>query len=328
MFDFHRNHFLLYNTAFWGFVFLSLLIGVGPAIQTRQIPPTPGLKPLPPPEERGREIYISEGCSYCHSQQVRPLAQDLPYGRPSAAGDFYYATPQLLGTQRNGPDLANIGNRQPDETWHLLHFYNPRIVVKDSVMPSFWWYFEAKDREEPGDIVVPVPEPYKPKGKVVVATRDALALVAYIQSLKQPKLDLKALGMQEAAAAQAAPAGAARGGQAPVGAQVYTANCARCHQPDGQGLPGMAPPLKGDPVVTDRDPTGHIGTVLSGLAGKVINGKLYPGKMPAFADLLTNEEIAAVISHERTSWGNNAPTVTAEDVQRLRPETSGKERKQ
>ena len=325
--DFHKNHFLLYNTAFWGFVALSMLIGVGPAIQTLQVPPTPGLKLLAPEEARGRAIYISEGCSYCHSQQLRPLAEDRPYGRPSTAGDFVYATPQLLGTQRNGPDLANIGNRQPDETWHLLHLYNPRIVVKESVMPPFPWYFEVKERQEPGDIVVPVPETAlsksAPKGGVVVATRDAVALVAYLQSLKQPKLDLKALGMVEpapAAPAAGAPAGTPAAGfdWAALGAQIYGANCARCHQPEGQGLAGAYPPLKSDPVVLARDPTEHIRTVLNGASGRVIDGKQYPGKMPAFAELLSDEELAAVINHERSSWDNNAPHITPEDVKKER----------
>jgi cytochrome c oxidase cbb3-type subunit 2 len=245
---------------------------------------------------------------------------DRPYGRPSAAGDFAYATPQLLGTQRTGPDLANIGNRQPDETWHLLHFYNPRIVVPESVMPAFPWLFRIKDHEEPGDIIVPVPDEHKPAGKVVVATRDALSLVAYMQALRQPKLDLAALGMAEPAA-EGAPAGRTAPGaadEAALGAQVYANNCARCHQASGQGLPGIAPALVGDPVVTATDPTEHIQTVLNGLAGKVVAGREYPGRMPAFADVLTDAEIAAVINHERSSWGNNAPKVTVEDVRKAR----------
>ena len=183
-------------------------------------------------------------------------------------------------------------------------------------MPAFTWYFQVKDREEPGDIVVPVPETYAPKGRVVVATRDAMALVAYLQSLKQPKLDLKMLGMEEAPAPPGAPAAAQAGGV--DGAQVYSANCARCHQPDGAGLAGIAPPMRGDAVVLDRNPSEHIRTVIFGAAGRVISGKEYAGKMPAFGDLLTDEEIAAVINHERTSWGNNAPKVTAEDVRKER----------
>jgi cytochrome c oxidase cbb3-type subunit 2 len=316
-FDFHRNHFLLYNIAFWGFIFLSLIVAIVPAFQAARTPPTPGLQPLTPEEARGRELYVAEGCSYCHTQQVRPLLHDRVYGRPSAPGDFAYATPQLLGTQRTGPDLANIGNRQPDETWHLLHLYNPRIVVRDSVMPGFTWYFEVQERQEPGDIVVPVQPPHVAPGKVVVATRDAMALVAYLQSLKQPKLDLKMLGMQEAAPA-AAGGGAASGDTAALGTQVFGANCARCHQPEGTGIPGVAPPLRGNAVVTAADAGEHIRTVLFGQGGKTIDGRQFPGRMPAFHDLLSDAEIAAVISHERRSWGNNAPTTTAEAVSKER----------
>jgi cytochrome c oxidase cbb3-type subunit 2 len=316
-FDFHRNHFLLYNMAFWGFIFLSLIVAITPAFQASRTHPTPGLQPLTPEEARGRDLYVAEGCSYCHTQQVRPLLHDRPYGRPSAPGDFAYATPQLLGTQRTGPDLANIGNRQPDETWHLLHLYNPRIVVRESVMPGFPWYFEVKDRPEPGDIPVPVQPPYVAPNKVVVATRDAMALVAYLQSLKQPKLDLQMLGMMEQAEAPAA--AATPGGESPaLGAQVYGANCARCHQPDGSGIPGVAPPLRGNAVVTAADPAEHIRTVLFGQGGKVIDGRQYPGRMPAFHALLSDAEIAAVINHERTNFGNKAPSTTADAVSKER----------
>jgi mono/diheme cytochrome c family protein len=74
------------------------------------------------------------------------------------------------------------------------------------------------------------------------------------------------------------------------------------------------PPLKGSAVVTANDPTEHIRAVLRGLSGKSIGGVTYPSPMPAFADQLTNEEVAAVLSHERTSWGNQAPPVKPEDV--------------
>jgi mono/diheme cytochrome c family protein len=67
-----------------------------------------------------------------------------------------------------------------------------------------------------------------------------------------------------------------------------------------------------------RDPAEHIRIVLFGLAGKAVSGKQFAGKMPAFAELLTDEEIAAVINHERTNWGNRAPTVTPEDVKKIR----------
>lgn len=201
--NFHVNSRLLFGTAALGFVVLTLAIAVIPAIQIQQTPPTPGLQMLSSQAQRGRDLYVAEGCGYCHTQQVRPLAQDEPFGRPSAPGDYVFQTPQLLGTERTGPDLANIGDRQPSQVWHLIHLYNPRSVVAESVMPGYRWYFVVKDRAEPQDIVVPVPTAFAPKGRVVVATPEALALVAYLQSLKQPPI--KVVAAPEEAAPEGAP---------------------------------------------------------------------------------------------------------------------------
>lgn len=166
----------------------AVLLGVLPGVNLSTTAPTPGLRPLNAQEERGREIYVGEGCSYCHTQNVRPLQQDLVFGRPSVAGDYAYSTPQLLGTERTGPDLSNIGARQPSEVWQYLHLWEPRAVVTDSVMPSYRWLFQVKDRAGPQDIVVSVPPGFRPKQGVVVATQDAQALVAYLKSLKQVPL--------------------------------------------------------------------------------------------------------------------------------------------
>jgi cytochrome c oxidase cbb3-type subunit 2 len=88
---------------------------------------------------------------------------------------------------RTGPDLINVGARLPDPNWHLVHLYNPRAVVPWSIMPSFPFLFEerAVGGVRPGERVVPVQGPRAPRGKVVVATPDALALVAYLLSLKR-----------------------------------------------------------------------------------------------------------------------------------------------
>lgn len=105
---------------------------------------------------------------------------------------------------------------------------------------------------------------------------------------------------------------------ATLGASVYANNCVSCHQAAGTGLPGVFPPLAGNPAVTDTDPTTHIEVVLHGLQGKVIDGVHYASPMPPWADQLSDAQIAAVINHERSSWGNNAPRVTANDVSKLR----------
>ncbi len=102
------------------------------------------------------------------------------------------------------------------------------------------------------------------------------------------------------------------------GAELYRTSCASCHQANGQGVPRLFPPLAGNPVVTARDPADHIRIVLFGAKGNTINGVTYQAQMPAWADQLSDEEAAAVINHERTSWGNNAPVVTATDVAKVR----------
>ena len=131
---------------------------------------------------------MREGCGFCHTQFVRDLPMDRPYGRPSRPGDYALEDPPMLGTQRTGPDLADVGTRQPSEAWHLIHLYDPRAVVPQSVMPAYRWYFVEKDQAGPGDVVVPVPAGSAPRGKVIVAGPDAKALVRYLLSLKQAKV--------------------------------------------------------------------------------------------------------------------------------------------
>ncbi len=105
-----------------------------------------------------------------------------------------------------------------------------------------------------------------------------------------------------------------------LGAELYRTSCANCHQINGQGVPNVFPPLAGDPVVTARDPSEHVRIVLFGKVGGAIGGRKYQTPMPAWAGQLSDEESAAVINHERTSWGNNAPTITSAEVAKVRTE--------
>lgn len=103
-----------------------------------------------------------------------------------------------------------------------------------------------------------------------------------------------------------------------AGASLYRTSCASCHQTNGLGLDGVFPPLAGDPVVTDDDATRHIEIILFGLQGQSIDGVTYPTAMPGWAAQLSDAEIAAVANHERLSWGNQAPTITAAEVAEIR----------
>lgn len=164
----------------------AALVGV-PDAMISEVKPPPGLERYTEEQLFGRSIYIREGCMYCHSQQVRPEGfgadQGRFWGRPSVPGDFVFDKPHLLGTMRTGPDLMNIGVRQPSQDWHLTHLYNPRIVVPGSVMPPFPWLFEEKTTPGPHDRILALPDSIAPKGKIVVASREGLALTMYLLSL-------------------------------------------------------------------------------------------------------------------------------------------------
>jgi cytochrome c oxidase cbb3-type subunit 2 len=170
------------------FAALSILIALRPAIELDASTPL-SLRAQNVAVTRGRALYVAEGCGYCHSQLVRPIFVDAAYGRPSEITDYADAAPPLVGTERTGPDLANVGVRQPSVMWNLLHLFNPRSMVPESVMPGFPWYFEIVDRARaptaPNAYVLAPGEPFLPRGKVALPRREALDLVAYLQTLKQ-----------------------------------------------------------------------------------------------------------------------------------------------
>jgi cytochrome c oxidase cbb3-type subunit II len=96
----------------------------------------------------GRDIYIRESCTVCHSQQIRPLLAEVErYGPYSRAGEFVYDRPFLWGSKRTGPDLHRVGGKYTD-VWHQIHMIDPRAVVPDSIMPAYPW---LADREAGAD---------------------------------------------------------------------------------------------------------------------------------------------------------------------------------
>jgi cytochrome c oxidase cbb3-type subunit 2 len=185
----HTQHRLLIGIAALMFFFLSMIIAVLPAFEAEKAAALAGIVPLSAEAARGRALYLREGCGTCHTQFVRDLPVDAPYGRGSVPGDYALEDPPLLGTQRTGPDLSNVGIRQPSDVWNLIHLYNPHAVVASSVMPGYPWFFQAKTAAGDGETVVPVPDVYKPAGQVIVAKQQAIDLVRYLQSLKQVEIE-------------------------------------------------------------------------------------------------------------------------------------------
>jgi len=169
-------------------LYATLLLVVMPTVQLRtgENPPE-ALEPYSESELAGRQHYISLGCIYCHSQQPRDPSQapDMArgWGRPSVPSDYSYDNPHQLGTMRTGPDLFNIGARQPSVDWHLSHLYQPRAVSPGSTMAPYPFLFRETDFL--GDqIEVKLPAEYAPRpGTYIVPTQRAMELVDYLLAL-------------------------------------------------------------------------------------------------------------------------------------------------
>lgn len=329
-----KDHRVLAGLSFGVFALLSCLVAVFPADTMQEAnAPLPGSSPLSAEAQRGLRVYIREGCVACHTQQVRNIEMDNVWGgRPSIPADYYYTkarldvwrqSPSILGSERTGPDLTSVGQRLPSTTWHYMHLYNPRIVVPESIMPSYKWLFETKQAADEDDVVLNLPPSLNPDNRVVVASDDAKDLVAYLLSLKQVELPVverefipsRKKRKKETETATATPSGG--NAALPDGAALFQANCAVCHQPDGRGLPGAFPPLAGSPIVTDENAEIMIRIVLEGYDARPEYATMQP-----FGDLLTDEEIAAIVNFERSHWGNNAPPVSPDDVKKLRTPTN------
>lgn len=231
-------------------------------------------------------------------------------------------------TVRNGPGIAISGLQQDD----VLDGKIPIIVNAYGGTSAVEW--------EPSQAETPAPPPTWAWLSLILF--GAFALFYGVQQWSPTKDFARtptyrtfrgsdATSPAEAAAAAAlpaesgAPAGAARAGgvalgdaDAARGAALYSVNCAACHQPTGQGLAGVFPPLAGDPVVNRADPAEHITTVLEGRQGSTIRGVTYASPMPAFKGILNDADIAAIVNHERTNWGNAAPLTSAAAVAALR----------
>lgn len=105
--------------------------------QETVIEPVQGVRPYTPLELAGYNVYIREGCYNCHSQQIRPLRDEVVrYGHYSLAAESMYDHPFQWGSKRTGPDLARVGGKYSDE-WHVVHMMSPRSVVPESIMPSY-----------------------------------------------------------------------------------------------------------------------------------------------------------------------------------------------
>lgn len=155
------------------------------------IEPVKGVRPYTPLELVGQNIYIREGCNTCHSQQVRPLRDELQrYGHYSLAAESMYDHPFLWGSKRTGPDLARVGGKYSDE-WHTQHLIDPRSVVPESIMPTYSFLMQR------GADLRHLPQHLKTLRKLGVPYTDAMIENAYADAVAQARGDSDAAGLQE-----------------------------------------------------------------------------------------------------------------------------------
>jgi len=295
------DHRLLFAAIAALFITLTIVVAIMPALDNQRTSvPLPTAEPMTPQQRAGERVFIAEGCIACHTQQVRSVAMDRMWGdRPGIPADYATATRQdvwhnattLMGTERTGPDLTNIGARQPSREWHYMHLAAPRSVVPASIMPSYPWLFRRE-------------------GGKVVPTQEAQDLVAYLLSRKQASLPT-GMSAEPYRMGASTTTSVARSTSGLDGKTLYTQNCEACHQANGQGLPGAFPPLAGSATVNGDDIDLYVAIIMRGI-----------DRLPDYAVMpnigtinkLTPEQVAAIINHERSSWGNHAAPVSVERV--------------
>jgi mono/diheme cytochrome c family protein/uncharacterized membrane protein YgcG len=171
------------------------------------------------PIERGRAVYLAEGCIHCHSRYVRPGSPDVEmWGPASDPAAVLAEKPVLIGNRRQGPDLANVGTRR-SEAWLKLHFLQPRDFAAGSPMPSYAHLF----RDTRGDDLIAFLRDVPAENMQARAT----AALTWIPS---PKAAI------------------------PDGAPLYNHHCALCHGPVGHGDGKLAPLFAKRPANLDLGP--------------------------------------------------------------------------
>ena len=145
------NHKIIEKKSAVMAILVTVLVSIGGLVEIvplfvvqEQVVKIDNVKPYRPLELEGRDIYIREGCYTCHSQAVRPFRDETErYGPYSKAGEYIYDRPFQFGSKRTGPDLQRQGGANKD-SWHYLHFRNPRDTSPGSIMPNYPWLYSNK----------------------------------------------------------------------------------------------------------------------------------------------------------------------------------------
>jgi cytochrome c oxidase cbb3-type subunit 2 len=267
--------------------------------------PTANATPYTAQELRGRELYIENGCLYCHSQDTGPADWGMGSGMSAEPGDYAYDSPHLIGSERNGPDLFREGGYHTDD-WHWAHFEDPRYTRPQSFMPSFK-FIRGQDRR---DLISYMQCLGGKAGRSRAAeqARDKLVLISYYNmgisdnvAYLNSTLPAEWLTMPNPVPVTIGSVGR--------GKVIYEAYCIGCHGENGDGRGQAKPYLNPPPMdftlmqATGSVPNGkglpHSYSYLGNKVSEINNGAIYfavlyglPGSaMPQFKGQLESEKI-------------------------------------
>lgn len=296
----------------------------------------------------GAKEYLSLGCVTCHTQQVRTIDAgfDVERGwgkRPSVPRDYILQKEVLLGHNRVGPDLANIGLRGYTREWLHKHLFNPQILVEGSICQPSPFLYDVSNENSIGAINADNNADNNASTLFIKPSLRANRIVSYLESLKQdyelPEMsfietqdeeDTEDVKLAEVDTTQEAQVGVPTwlSDQIASGKEIYSkvtlggGMCVACHLPNGLGQPGAFPPLDGsDWVLGDKERLIKIS--IHGLMGEVVvNGKKYVGVMQGFGQTLgsplNDQQIADVLTYIRNEWGNSVSAISPEEVKAVR----------
>jgi len=215
------------------------------------------------PIERGKQVYLSEGCINCHSQYIRPNSSDeIIWGKGPSMDEIKTQQPVLIGNRRQGPDLSNIGTRR-SSTWLKQHFINPQAFAVGSSMPSYAHLFEDGRGDD---------------------------LIAYLSNLG---LERYASRLEQMAEWQPNETKAKNNGN-----ELFSKHCASCHGTAGHGDVLMAAHFQKPPANLVVGPFiwSAAGDQLNDKLAKIIKFGIPGTEMPGH-ETLSDQDIASLRAH-------------------------------
>jgi cytochrome c oxidase cbb3-type subunit 2 len=297
----------------------------------------------------GAKEYLALGCVTCHTQQIRSETSgfDVERGwgkRPSVPRDYILQDDVLIGHNRVGPDLANVGLREYSDDWLHQHLFMPQTLVEGSICQPSPFLYKISEEPAVGSI-----EAFSTDNNQIYIQPSirATRIVSYLQSLKQDyelpeisfvdttvdSVELPVTQDTEPSDLNSTALPSWLSEQISSGKEIYMKAapggglCFTCHQPNGKGIEGQFPPLAdSDWVLGDKERLIKIS--IYGLMGEIeVNGVKYnnvmvpPGIPPGS---LTDSQIADVLTYIRNDWGNSASSVSAEEVATVRDSIKGR----